>query len=436
MELLAQRTVEELGDALRRRNPINHNGNGNRSEAPAPFLHKILRIAPLVGISRIGDISGLTAYEFPVCQTTRPNVLHHGSLGQNTGAQGKGIDRVQARISSIMESVELYCAEPRSPRLVRGAFERLREQFFVLPPPSLFRRKGAPCPTVDEPLMWTEALHLPSYERILVPAECVYFYFTPGTYGTRSVFPMGTSGLASGASYLDATIHGLYELIERMYVAFGERDEARIDCLFEQEAALPTIADWRTTHGTDYELQLFTSQLEGQSNLPMVSAVLVGDEHAYVGHGCACSVDVAIERAVSEALQGFCTIISGSREDAGSPPDGTHPCRAGLAATLPRFRNLHVCDYRHQVQERAFADLKDELDFLLAWLDELGFADVCIANLARTGIDLPVVKVLIPGLPMERVSQGVARERSLTEVDVAQLKFCPTIDAGHHVVVA
>jgi ribosomal protein S12 methylthiotransferase accessory factor len=423
MELLTQYPVEALLAGLEANEPIVSRGSGNRVVEPTAFLERIRLTASAVGIERVAELSSLAGFDFPVFQSTRPNPLHHGSLGQNTGAQGKGLDRIQAQISCIMESIEMYCAEPRVPLLVRGSFEWLRSQHVIMPPAAFFRRAGAEPARPDEPLMWTTALHLPSREPVLVPAESVYFYFTPGTYETRSIFPLGTSGLASGATYLEAVIHAIYELAERMYVALGERQEAQIDCLWEEEVDLDALRQLRNAYGSEYELQLYTTRFATGSNLPMISALLVGDEAAYVGHGCAGDLDTAIRRAVSEALQSLATVISGSREDIGRSFDATSSSHGGIATELPRFRNLRVADYRQGVHDRQFAHLREELDFLLDWLKEHGFTDLCIANLTRKGIDIPVVKVVIPGMPMERISQCEARSTGLTEVDVAGLRF-------------
>jgi ribosomal protein S12 methylthiotransferase accessory factor len=374
--------------------------------------------------------------------------LHHADLGQNSGAQGKGTSLLQAEVSCIMESIEMYCAEPRCPVLIRGSWERLRRQHFILPPSAYFRRADTPEPRPEQSLMWTEALHLPSEARVLVPAEAVYFYFTPGTYGTPSVFPLGTAGLASGATHLEAVNHALYELAERMYVAFGERGEARVDCLWEQEIELDFVRAVSDLYGDSYQLQLFTTRITEDFDLPMVSAVLVGDDEAFVGHGCASDVETAVRRAVGEALQGFTTAVSGSREDvrrAGGPGTedrsagaaepavagpgsdagrgGGGGSRAGLAINLPTRRSLRVSDYRSQVIERRFDDLREEHRFLRGWFARLGFEDVCVAQLTRHGIDVPVVKVVVPGLPLERASQCGARMQAPSESDIARLRF-------------
>ena len=53
-------------------------------------------------------------------------------------------------------------------------------------------------------------------------------------------------------------------------------------------------------------------------------------------------------------------------------------------------------------------DLHAELELLLGWLADAGYPRVLAVNLTRAGIDIPVVKVIVPGLPMNRVLRGHA----------------------------
>jgi YcaO-like protein with predicted kinase domain len=423
MQLLEQHPISELRDGLRRREPIVYRQNGNRTMDGREFLERARVLAQRVGIQRIAEISSLSPFDFPVFQSTRPGVLHHAMLGQNTGAQGKGVDAVQAEISCIMESVEMFCAEPRDVRLCRGSYEFLRNQHVVVDPTRMFRRYGAAAPTKDEPFMWTPALHLQSQRELLVPAESVYFYFPAGTFDTRSVFPMGTSGLGSGATYLEAINHAIYELVERMYHAYFERGQAMVHCLWEEEFDEPSFRRVLGVLGGEFELQLFTVELPGIENLPMITAMLVGDDAAFIGQGAASDVRTAILRAVSEALQAFATVASGSREDIGRGSDVSRGAERNVTGQLPEFRNRRIAEHETTVVNRTFDDLGAELEFLLGWLDRAGFPGACAANLTRYGIDVPVVRVIVPSMPMERISQCEARPHPVSEDRIAQLKY-------------
>ena len=95
--------------------------NGDRSSDGSALLARLEVLLPWLGITRVGEVSQLAPNGFPVCQSTRPNLLHHVSYGMNTGSQGKGPSRLQAQLSCMMEAVEGYCAEPRNVAFIRSS---------------------------------------------------------------------------------------------------------------------------------------------------------------------------------------------------------------------------------------------------------------------------------------------------------------------------
>src|SRR5262249_31413612 len=124
--------------ALQCHEPIVYSCNGNRCQDGAIFLRTVEEKLGLLGISRVADISYLATHYFPVYQTTRPNILFHSSLGQNSGSQGKGRTLTQAKLSCIMETVETWCGEPRNVPLIRGCFRFLQEHHIIANPQGFF----------------------------------------------------------------------------------------------------------------------------------------------------------------------------------------------------------------------------------------------------------------------------------------------------------
>jgi ribosomal protein S12 methylthiotransferase accessory factor YcaO len=141
----------------------------------------------------------------------------------------------------------------------------------------------------------------------------------------------------------------------------------------------------------------------------MVVAFLVGERSAFMGRACGLDVDDVVVRAVSEAVQGQAVTLCGSRDHIRAAPIGQAPAPPPQPDwELPEFRTLRLADYRSRVHERDFEDLHAELEFLLGWLAEAGYPRVLAVNLTRCGIEIPVVKVVVPGLPMARVLRGRA----------------------------
>jgi ribosomal protein S12 methylthiotransferase accessory factor YcaO len=110
------------------------------------------------------------------------------------------------------------------------------------------------------------------------------------------------------------------------------------------------------------------------------------------GSGCASNVNMAIHRAVSEAVQAYCVLVSGTREDMATPT------MLGSLEGFPRTQTLTRRAYLKTSYNKYFDDLQDEYRFLRRWLKRAGFPFLAIANLSRRGLDIPVVRAIVPGL--------------------------------------
>jgi ribosomal protein S12 methylthiotransferase accessory factor len=421
-ELITQKSVDELREHLLDEDRVVYRENGNRAADGKAFLKKIQALSPAFGVTRVAEISQLAETAFPVFQATRPNLLHHAAVGKNTGAQGKGPTRTQAMLSCLMETMESFCDESRNVHLVRGSYEFLREQHALLHPGLMIHRPGVRPPADDETLLWSPVYHVESDSAVLAPAELVYADLPVDSYRVRPVFPTSSNGLAAGATYLEAVIHGLYEVIERMYVRLAESGAARIEALFESDYELFDAAEFNKGEGHEFELQLFAVKIRRIKNIPMVVCFLAGDQESYEGGGCCGDVDTAIMRAISEAMQCYATNISGSREDLAQiemqESARDHPLET------PRRRSLRIESYKKQVSDRKFAALRDEYRALVDWVHAAGHKTICVANLTRTGLEIPTVKVIVPGMPARESVRGFAGEaRGWNLNDVIQRRY-------------
>jgi ribosomal protein S12 methylthiotransferase accessory factor len=411
-ELLSLSPASDIAADLDRKRRIVYRSNGSRSAGAEDFLVAARAAAERAGLTRLADITGLEFLDLPVFQATRPDVLLHHASGQNTGAQGKGLRPAQARISATMESVENFCAEPKKLNLVRASFNGLRRQKLVADPSRFTRCLGVRPISRDEPLMWTEALSLRERVPVLIPAETVYYPFLAADYRCRMVFPCSTNGLASGSTYQEALIHGLYEVIERHYWSLADSGRAVTSIVIDHErlcrspemkAAIRRLAE--------YEPVVLALTVPGIANLPMFRVLIRRDGQTYVGQGCSAEIETSFSRAASEAWQSLAGIASGSREDIASRREDLarrkRTPRARAAAPRRAQADLRSLDeLRADMVDKRFAFLADEYRFVVEWLDRLGLRNLYACNLSRRGVDLPVVKVVVPGLSMPREALG------------------------------
>ncbi|HUP57445.1 MAG TPA: YcaO-like family protein, partial [Bdellovibrionota bacterium] len=239
--------------------------------------------------------------------------------------------------------------------------------------------------------------------EILIPAEVVYFPFLPKTYQTRNCFAGGSNGLASGATILEGVNHALYELIERGYWSHFDLGLLDVRALYEHEIPHLDVAHYYNSTNKEFEIQLFSLRMPWiKANLPMILCMLVGRGTVRFGAGCAADVDTAIHRALSEAMQAVAVQISGSREDMHRKKSATpkkETKTVPLSERLPGERTLRIKDLRKEMKVPVFRTLQDEYRYLKRWLSEAGCPEIFIANLTRIGIDIPIVKVVTPGVP-------------------------------------
>ncbi len=77
----------------------------HRLVAPEVTLSRLARAMPVMGITRIANVTDLDIVGIPVVMVCRPNSR---SLSVS---QGKGLDLAAAKASGLMESIESYHAE-------------------------------------------------------------------------------------------------------------------------------------------------------------------------------------------------------------------------------------------------------------------------------------------------------------------------------------
>src|SRR5262252_8690331 len=77
----------------------------HRVFAPSETLARFRPLAPQMGITRLGNVTGLDRIGIPVAIAVRPNSR------SVSVSQGKGLDLTQAMASALMEAIEGFHAE-------------------------------------------------------------------------------------------------------------------------------------------------------------------------------------------------------------------------------------------------------------------------------------------------------------------------------------
>jgi ribosomal protein S12 methylthiotransferase accessory factor len=227
----------------------------------------------------------------------------------------------------------------------------------------------------------------------------------PGPQGSGCFLATGT-GLAAGNQQLEAVSHALCEVVERD--AFALWDERSVAERASRRLDLGTVDD----RGCRRLLEAFERagvgvavwDLTTDVGLPVFSSTIVDHDPsllrrlpAAMGGGCHPDRAVALSRALTEAAQSRLTLIAGSRDDA--PPAYYRRIRDGRAiaahvAQLAAHAERSFADVAHVPGDSIDADVAHELDRVKA----VGVPQAILIDLTRPGIDIPVVRMVVPGL--------------------------------------
>ncbi|ADO69170.1 conserved uncharacterized protein [Stigmatella aurantiaca DW4/3-1] len=377
-------------------------------------------LLPVFGITRIANVTGLDVVGVPVVMVCRPNSRSLAVF------QGKGLDLASAQASGLMEAVENYHAERILSPVKLASFQELRFTHALVDVASLPRTSARDFhPQLR--LLWIEGHELLSGTSLWLPFELVHTNYTlPFPPGSGTFLP-SSNGLASGNHWLEAVCHGLCEVVERDAVTLwflnGAEGRARSQLALEtvadpgcrqvlarfEEAGLE-VAAWDVTSDVGIPACL-CALLEPEGSLQPVGSVF--------GMGCHPAREVALRRALTEAAQVRLTAITGSRDDLRR----RHYARARETPWLAQLRagmgTQPGCDF-HEVPTWRGTSLEADLGWMLERLRGAGLTQVVAVDLTRPEFQIPVVRVVIPGLegpssmpiyvPGVRARQHLARQ--------------------------
>lgn len=381
-------------------------------------------LLPMLGITRVADVTGLDVIGLPVVMVVRPNAK---SLSV---AQGKGLTREAARASGIMEAIESWHAENILRPLKLASWSQMATHHRLIDLGNLPGYAGARFHP-DDRTLWIEGHDLGDGGPRWLPFASVHTDFTLPLPPGSGTFFMGSNGLASGNHPVEALCHALCELVERDAVTLWRARggmrllHTRLDLDSVDDPACRAVLDRCARAGVDVHAWDATSDA-GIATFHAVIAERRSGLHRPLGPmggmGCHPAREVALLRALTEAAQSRLTLIAGARDDMhGQRRDEDARRRAheelAEAARAPGPRRRF-----DEVATRAHAFFEDDLRFLVERLRAIGCPQIIAVDLARPEIGVPVVRAVVPGLEILDDAPGYApgrRARAVTREAVA-----------------
>ncbi|MGW4345275.1 YcaO-like family protein [Streptomyces sp. NPDC004690] len=289
-----------------------------RVRPPEETWQLLASVLPSYGIARVADLTGLDCIGLPVWTAIRP-----ASLTLST-AQGKGATGPLARISAVMEAIELWYAEQPLPIVARGSAAEVAPACPVAALPlTAARPEQALRHVVWE---WTPGTGLVHGRDTLLPVDLVRRRAQRPEW-TPDLLRATSTGLACGNSRDEALLHALFEVVERDVLhrdaQAGGRRRVPVDPSSVDDPHGREVIGRLTAAGMELEVWV----VENAYGLPVCSAYLWSEDYpaVFAGAGCHTRPEIALSRAVTEAAQSRLATIAGTRDDLPTEPQTFAP---------------------------------------------------------------------------------------------------------------
>ncbi|HOI40673.1 MAG TPA: YcaO-related McrA-glycine thioamidation protein [Methanobacterium sp.] len=381
--------------------PVKYFGGTHRCRNPEETIEKVEGKLRVVGVTRIAEITHLDRIGIPVYSAIRPGAAE----GAVSIYAGKGASKPQAKASAMMEAFERYSAEQQetdNEKTLLGSFAEIEG---AIDPRSLILPANS-SNFENKDISWIKAVNAANDEECLLPSNAVYHPYNP--VKDQSLFKSNTNGLASGNVIEEAVFHGITEVVERDAWSIFEalhQPKMEVNCENTENPLIRGVLDKFHKAGVDIKLVDLTADVK----IPTMAAVsddtvLKDPALLTLGVGTHLDPEIAAIRALTEVAQSRATQIHGTRED-------TTRAVFMRKAGYQRMKRINKHWFGESkgvveisdIENMSKKSFKEDIETSLKLLSDCGFDQVLFTDLTRPEIDIPVVRVVIPGMEVYSV---------------------------------
>lgn len=395
--------------------PVKYFGCTHRAIAPEETIKNVESKLRAAGVTRVAEITHLDRVGIPVYSAIRPAAAE----GAVSIYAGKGATKPQAKASAMMESFERYSAElhaDHKQKFINGVFEGSEGELNRYIRPSLLILPNLLFDPETAEVEWVRSTNLKDDKDVLVPANAVYHPYVP----ERSVklFQSNTNGLASGNRLEEAVFHGIMEVVERdAWSIFESKRQSKpeINCENTENQIIKNILTMFNDAGIHVKLVDLTDDVEITTVAAVSDDTVLKDPALLtLGVGTHLDPEVAVIRALTEVAQSRATQIHGTREDT---VRAVFMRKAGYER-MKRINNHWFGESEKSIEITEMKNIsgksfKEDIETSKKLLSKCGFEDVLYVDLTRPEIEIPVVRVIIPGMELYSVDVDRAGSRLL-----------------------
>ncbi len=391
----------------------------HRATPPSETFARIKSYLTVAGVTRIADVTGLDNVGVPTTLAIRPNALTIAC------SSGKGVTLDQALVSGGVEAIELHAAETAKVPSVRASYDELSrdhtlpdERDLPLALHSLFNRDWA--------FHWHEAWDLASEGTFMVPLAVVGMSRSEALLSSLGAFQVSSNGLGGGNTFLEAVTSALYETVERDAVAChslasyvtGHRIPVVSRSQLEEDPLVSGVVE--ACERARVSCVVYDCTLD--TGVPTYSASVYDEQESGVGvvRGSGSHLDpqVAILRALTEALQARLNFIAGSRDDIFRSAFKRFRMDAeAIARVKAEVSSAPPAERRSST---AGATFQADLRTLISNLMRAGLGHVGLIDLTPEDCPIHVVRAVVPGLEGYMHHSYLPGRRALSFVEGVQ----------------
>lgn len=381
--------------------PVTYFGCTHRAIPPERTIANVEGKLRRAGVTRIAEITHLDRLGIPVYSAIRPGAAE----GAVSIYAGKGATKSQAKASAMMEAFERYSAEINvedAQMFETGLYGEMEGA--INPETLILPQQSYKADTTK--LDWVKTVDVTDDEEYLAPVNAIYHPYIPR--GGAVLFKSNTNGLASGNRIEEAVYHGITEVVERdAWSIFEAKKKCRGEVVCDGTEN-PLIRDM--LHKFD-QSEIEVKLLDLTADVDITTIAAVADDTVLrdpallsLGVGTHLNPEVAVIRALTEVAQSRATQIHGTRED-------TNRAVFMRKAGYERMKriNKHWFSDSHKlidisrIKDKSKPTFKEDIETCVNILKKNGFDKIYYTNLTRREIEIPVARVIIPGMEVYSV---------------------------------
>ena len=350
----------------------------------------------LAGIRAVNEIPSRDSLGVPVFAAKRPKAR------ADVFTYGKGLSAIDSEVGAHMEAIEFHFAEPGGGAVTtrRGTVKEIEHGFTAYAP-----RMGL-APEPGDLILLARAREVVADTtegaEAWIPAEVL---FNPAPDAGFRLHAASSNGLASGNTLLEASLHALFEVIERDIRSI---DFVRDASSLVETGSLPEPVRQVVTRAEAGGLRLVVRHVPNDYGLPFFAAFVfdpVKPSRRFFIGGWGRHLDrsIAVTRAVTEAAQSRAALRNGGR---GSTLDETEDTR--LRSEIDRVTRAEpTTDFAETPHFDIDAPMPELWSRAVAYLRRVTRAPILRVVYTPADAPLHVARLVVPGL--ENFSEATMR---------------------------